>query len=105
MLCGVLPSMCGRYYRRGQQQEIAERTKTGLIASGLPEILDDFNAAPTTHQPVVLHTRAGAMCELLLLRRGMVSSVAKSLAEFRGFSTFNAKAERLATTATWRDRS
>lgn len=95
--------MCGRYYRRGQKQEIAERMKAGLIAPGLPEIMDSYNVAPTTHQPVVRHTRDGAVRELLLMRWGMVPYYAKSLDAFKGYSTFNARADSLATSDVWRE--
>lgn len=95
--------MCGRYYRRGTKQQIAERMKAGLITPGLADVLENYNVAPTTHQPVVRHTRDGAVRELLLMRWGLVPFFAKSLADFRGFSTFNAKAETLADARTWRE--
>ena len=95
--------MCGRYYRAGSKQQIAERLCAARIAPGILDSLDDWNVAPTTYQPVVRHTRDGAVRELLLMRWGMVPFFAKSLADFRGMSTFNAKAETLPTARTWRE--
>ena len=40
--------------------------------------------------------------ELVLARWGLVPFFARSLADFKGFSTFNAKAETVATSPTWR---
>ncbi len=66
------------------------------VDAGIPELLASYNIAPTTFQPVIRHTREGAERELLLMRWCLVPFFAKSLADFRGFSTFNAKAESIA---------
>ena len=69
----------------------------------MPELLTSYNVAPTTFQPVIRNTRDGAVREMLLMRWGLVPFFAKSLADFKGFTTFNAKAESLAKSATWRE--
>jgi putative SOS response-associated peptidase YedK len=91
--------VCGRYYTRSQKQEIAQRMKAGTVFE--EPLAPDFNIAPTTFQPVVRMERDADEREMVLARWGLVPFFAKSLAAFR-FSTFNAKAETLAKSATWR---
>ena len=62
----------------------------------------NYNVAPTTFQPIVRQERNSDERELVLARWGLVPFFAKSLADFKGFSTFNAKAETVATAPTWR---
>ena len=64
--------------------------------------MSDFNIAPTTFQPVIRLERESDARELALMRRGLVPYFAKALSDFKGFSTFNARAETLTTAATWR---
>jgi putative SOS response-associated peptidase YedK len=92
--------MCGRYYSRRQKQEIAERARAKKVFE--EPYLPNFNVAPTTFQPIVRQERDSEERELVLARWGLVPFFAKSLAEFKGFSTFNARAETIATAATWR---
>ena len=94
--------MCGRCYRRSDKQELAERVRAGVIDPEVPDLLQHYNMAPTTFQPVVRHTRDGGLRELLLMRWGLVPFFAKSLDAFKGFSTFNAKAEDITTKPTWK---
>ena len=94
--------MCGRYYRRSDKQRLAEHFAVNPT-HGLTDSVPDFNVAPTTFQPVIRNSRDGAARELLLMRWGLVPFFAKSLADFKGFSTFNAKAETLAKQPTWRE--
>jgi putative SOS response-associated peptidase YedK len=93
--------MCGRYYRRSDKQKIAEafhiRNSDGLVVPPW-----DYNVAPTTFQPVIRHTKETHERELVLMRWGLVPHFAKSLADFKGFSTINARAESLLKTAMWR---
>lgn len=93
--------MCGRYYRRGQKQELAERFRVGLL--GDFPVAPDSNIAPTTFQPVVRQNRDTRERELVLMRWGLVPFFAKSLVEFRGFSTINARAETIAGAASYRE--
>ncbi|MGI4755994.1 MAG: SOS response-associated peptidase [Janthinobacterium lividum] len=95
--------MCRRYFRRGEKQEIADHFKADKIQSGLPDLLTSYNVAPTTHQPVIRHSRDGSARKLLLMRWGLVPYFAKSLADYKGMSTFNAKAESVETANTWRE--
>ena len=95
--------MCGRYYRKGSKQQLAAQVRAGQIMPGIPDELDSYNVAPTTLQPVVRHTRDGAERELLLMRWGLVPFFAKSLKDFAGYTTFNAKAETIAKIPTWRE--
>jgi putative SOS response-associated peptidase YedK len=93
--------MCGRYYRKGSKQQIAEALCAMKIEQGMPELLTSYNVAPTTHQPVIRHTRDGAEREMLLMRWGLVPFFTKSLADLKWIYTFNARAEMLACTAAW----
>lgn len=94
--------MCGRYYRKGSKQKLAEHF-AAVPATGFIDLPPDYNVAPTSSQPVIRNSREGAVRELLLMRWGLVPFFAKSLADFKGFSTFNAKAEKIAKATTWRE--
>ena len=96
--------MCGRYYRRSDKQELAEHFAADTEPD-LTDLIPNYNIAPTTFQPVIRNRRDEAARELLLMRWGLIPYFAKSLAAFKGFSTFNAKAETVATQPTWRDPS
>jgi putative SOS response-associated peptidase YedK len=93
--------MCGRYFRRSEKQEIAERFRAGKVFED--PLTADYNIAPTTFQPVIRLSRDSGEREMALLRWGMVPFFASSLKEFKGMSTFNARAESLGTSATWRE--
>lgn len=92
--------MCGRYYSNADKQKIAERFQLRDV----PEmaIAPNYNIAPTTFEPVIRIGRDSGQRELELMRWGLVPHFAKSLADFKGFSTFNARAETLASSAVWR---
>jgi putative SOS response-associated peptidase YedK len=92
--------MCGRYYTKRQKQEIAERMRAKKVFD--EPFLPNYNIAPTTFQPIVRQERDSDERELVLARWGLVPFFAKSLAEFKGFSTFNARAEGITTAPTWR---
>jgi hypothetical protein len=87
--------MCGRYYRRSDKQRIAEAFKLGQLPDDFVLPPWDYNVAPTTFQPVTRHTKETGERELVMMRWGMVPHFAKSLADFKGMSTINAKAETL----------
>jgi putative SOS response-associated peptidase YedK len=93
--------MCGRYYRRADKQRIAEAFHLGKLPDGFV-LPPDFNVAPTTFQPVIRADREKSGRELVTMRWGMVPYFAKSLADFKGFSTINAKAETLSSAPLWR---
>ena len=93
--------MCGRYYRRSDKQRIADAFHVGKLPDGFV-LPPDFNVAPTTFQPVIRADRETGGRELVMMRWGMVPYFARSLADFKGFSTINAKAETLSSAALWR---
>src|SRR6516225_11490257 len=93
--------MCGRYYRRSDKQRIAEAFKLGKMPDGFV-LPPDYNVAPTSFQPVIREQRDARERELVMMRWGLVPNFAKSLSDFKGMSTINAKAETLSTSATWR---
>ena len=92
--------MCGRYFSNSDKQKIAESFQLREV----PDIAlaPNYNIAPTTFEPVIRIGRDSGERELELMRWGLVPHFAKSLADFKGFSTFNARAETLLTSATWR---
>ena len=92
--------MCGRSYRRSDKQRIAEAFREG-VADDLP-VATNYNIAPTTFQPIICQSGDTDDRELVLARWGMVPFFTKSLADFKGFPTFNARAESIRTSATWR---
>ena len=93
--------MCGRYVRRSDKQRIAEAFLVGELPDGMV-LAPDYNVAPSTFQPVIrLHRETGER-ELVLMRWGLVPYFAKSLDDWKGFSTVNAKAETLQKRALWR---
>jgi putative SOS response-associated peptidase YedK len=94
--------MCGRYFRRSDKQGIADAFKLGKLPDGFVLPPWDYNVAPTTFQPVIRNSKETGERELVLMRWGMVPHFAKSLNDFKGFSTINAKAETLMKTAMWR---
>lgn len=94
--------MCGRYYRRSDKQRIAEAFKLGKLPDGfvLPDW--DYNVAPTTMQPVIRLNRDTGEREMVLMRWGLIPYFARSAADFKGFSTINAKAETVEEKALWK---
>ena len=84
--------MCGRYYRRSDKQKIAEAFHVAQV-DGIVIPPWDYNVAPTTHQPVIRNNRETGERELVMMRWGLVPHFAKSLADFKGFSTINARAD------------
>jgi len=61
-----------------------------------------YNIGPTTHQPVIRHNRNTGERELVLMRWGLIPQFAKSIEDFDGTSTINARAETLTGKAMWR---
>src|SRR5271154_4411091 len=93
--------MCGRYYRRSDKQRIAEAFQLGQLPDGFV-LPPDYNVAPTTFQPVIRHTRDTGEREPVMMRWGMIPNFAKSIGEFKGLATINAKAEMLRTSQLWK---
>ena len=93
--------MCGRYFRRSEKQAIAERFRVGKVFE--EPMVADYNVAPTTMQPVVRLGRDSGEREMALLRWGLVPFFATSLKEYKGLTTYVARAESVAGSATWRE--
>ena len=73
--------------------------------SELPEdfaLPPDYNIAPTTFQPVIRESRKSSDRERVIMRWGLIPYFAKSLADFKGNSTINARAESIKKSPTWR---
>jgi putative SOS response-associated peptidase YedK len=94
--------MCGRYFRKSDKQRIAEAFHLGRVEDLPLESAPSYNVAPTTMQPVIRNNRDTGEREMVAMRWGMVPHFAKSLADFKGFSTINAQAETLLSKAMWR---
>jgi putative SOS response-associated peptidase YedK len=94
--------MCGRYLRRSDKYHLAEvfQIAGDLDHLDIPPV--SYNIGPTTHQPVIRHNRNTGERELVLMRWGLVPQFAKSLEDFDGTSTINARAETLTGKAMWR---
>jgi putative SOS response-associated peptidase YedK len=95
--------MCGRYYRRSDKQRIAETFRTRNGIDGLAMAPTDYNIAPSTFQPVIRESKEDGTRELVMMRWGLVPFFTKQLADIKGGSTINAKAETIRTSPTWRE--
>jgi putative SOS response-associated peptidase YedK len=91
--------MCGRYYRRSDKQKIAEVFHATKV-DDFPLPPWDYNVAPQTMQPIIRANRDTGERELVQLRWGLVPFSTKSLADLKGKSTINARAESV--TKGWR---
>lgn len=92
--------MCGRYYNKRKKQKIAEKLNASKVfADPLPP---NYNIAPSTFQPIVRQQRDSDEREMVLARWGMIPFFATSLADYKGISTFLAKAETLSSSPTWK---
>jgi putative SOS response-associated peptidase YedK len=94
--------MCGRYYRRSDKQRIGDVFHISDLPSSLVVAEADYNIAPTTFQPVIRNDRETGERELVLMRWGLVPFFTKELAEVKGISTINARAETIERSPTWR---
>ena len=92
--------MCGRYQNGRQKQDIAHHFRVKRIFE--EPYAPDFNIARTTFQPILRTSLETDERELALARWGLLPFFAKSLADFKGFSTFNARAETLGKSPIWR---
>ena len=94
--------MCGRYYRKSDKQKIADAFHVAQADDfALPPW--DYNVAPSTNQPIIRNNRETGERELVLLRWGLIPFFTKSLANFKTFSTINARAEGIETSRTFRE--
>jgi len=88
--------------RKSDKQRLREAFHLRTVPDGIA-LAPNYNVAPTTIQPVIRSDKETGERELVTMRWGMVPHFAKSLADFNGFSTINAKAETLTTKPMWRD--
>ncbi len=93
--------MCGRYLRRSDKQRIAEAFRLGTLPDSfiLPP---DYNVAPTSMQPIIRLNRDTGEREMVLMRWGLIPYFAKAAADFKGFSTINARSETVLKGSMWR---
>lgn len=101
MICYAATCMCGRYVRRSDKQRIAEAFHLGTLPESfiLPP---DFNIAPSTFQPVIRLNRDTGEREIVMMRWGLIPHFAKSLADVKGLSNINVKAETIQNRPMWR---
>ncbi|WP_158788614.1 SOS response-associated peptidase family protein [Granulicella sp. L46] len=93
--------MCGRYIRKGDKQCIAEAFHAKEVSTlAMPDA--DYNIAPTTCQPIVRQSKETGERELVSARWGLIPFFTKHMAQIKGLSTINAKAETIATSPAWR---
>ena len=95
--------MCGRYVRRSDKQKIAEHFRAGPNPADFPLPEADYNVAPTTYQPIIRQSRETGDREMVLARWGLVPFFTKDLADVKGLSTINARAETITKAPTWRE--
>jgi len=93
--------MCGSHVRRSDRQRTAEAFHLGKLPVGFVLPPWDYNVAPTTHQPVIRNDKEAGERELVLMRWGLVPHFSRSLADFKGSSTINARADTLMSRAMW----
>jgi putative SOS response-associated peptidase YedK len=96
--------MCGRYGRRADKQRITEwmRThNTNVFDDDDSLLAPSYNIAPQTFQPVVRLAEETRQRVLTVMRWGLIPYWAKDAKV--GFSTINAKAETITTSAVFRD--
>jgi putative SOS response-associated peptidase YedK len=86
----------------GRPESFTEAFKVGKLLDGFVLPPWDCNVAPATFRPVIRNNKETAERELVMMRWGMVPHFAKSLADFKGVATINAKAESMMKNATWR---
>jgi putative SOS response-associated peptidase YedK len=85
--------MCGRYFQYGTKQEIAEFVRARRITA--ETIAPDYNASPTTRQPILRVDRETGEREFVL----MDWSKQKYLP---AYATINASGERLLESNMWK---
>jgi putative SOS response-associated peptidase YedK len=91
--------MCGRYFRRSDKQRLAEAFHTGLPTSF--DILTSYNVAPQSFQPVIRLNPETSEREFAQMRWGLIPFWSKDAKI--AYSTINAKAETVATSAMFRE--
>lgn len=94
--------MCGRYVRKKDKRAIAKTFNVFDVPElAMPD--EDYNIAPTTYQPIIRESKDTGERELVSARWGLIPFFTKDMAQIKGLSTINAKAETIATSPTWRE--
>jgi putative SOS response-associated peptidase YedK len=93
--------MCGRYVRKSDKQRIVEAFHAGNLPPDFV-LSPDYNIAPSTHQPVIRESAEDGEREVVLMQWGLVPSSAISLAQYKTYSTINARSENLLKSGLWR---
>ena len=94
--------VCGRYGRRADKQRIAEWMRIHNADVFDDSYLNsDYNVAPQTFQPVVRLARDTGRRELAAMRWGLIPYWSKD--DRIGYSTINARAEKIVTNPTFRE--
>jgi putative SOS response-associated peptidase YedK len=91
--------MCGRYYRIGDKQAIAEWFHAEA-AEDLSDFSSSYNIAPSTTQPVIRQSHDTGARELVGMRWGLVGFGSSGPDPKR--TTFNARSESLENSTLWR---
>lgn len=91
--------MCGRYYRVGDKQAIAEYFRVGASAYDAV-YAPAYSVAPSTTQPVIRQARGTEQREIVPMRWGLVGHSSEGPDPKR--STFNARAENIERSPLWR---
>jgi len=95
--------MCGRYKRKGDKQKIAEQFHVQHSVDDIAMPSEDLNVTPYSAQPVIRDNRDDGKREMVIMRWGMVPFHTKAIESLKGRNMFNARAESIATTGSWRE--
>jgi putative SOS response-associated peptidase YedK len=91
--------MCGRYTRSDTPSDIS--AWFDVASTDIPVFAPSFNIAPQSTQPVIRLNQESGSREIALMRWGLVPFWSKDTKP--SFSTINARAETVATSATYRE--
>ena len=91
--------MCGRYYRVGDKQVIADYFHAEAFGDDL-DYVPGYNIAPTTTQPIIRQARDSDAREIVPMRWGLVGYNSAGPDPKR--STFNARSETVEKSPLWR---
>lgn len=92
--------MCGRYYRLGDKQALAEHFRAQPVDEGAFASVPAYNIAPSTLQPVIRQSRETDAREIVPMRWGLVGHNSAGPDPKR--STFNARSETVEKSPLWR---
>src|SRR5271154_2410145 len=93
--------MCGRYYRRSDNQAIADRFRAGKLPPGF-ELPPDWNIAPSTDQLIIRSNPETGERSMVMMRWGLIPAKIPDPDSFKIFTTTNARAESILDKPLWR---